>query len=127
MTTGLRLLDDDGHLLFLGTGRAVEVGMVAPGRASAPRRAWVKNTGSEALHFVRVRPVLHPTEQRGEAAATVAATELGPSAEGAYAREIELGTIAPGASRSFWVRWTVPAGTPAGRAVWAIEALGSPS
>lgn len=127
MTTGLRLLDDDGHLLFLSTGRAIEVGTVEPGRTSAPRRAWAKNTGSEALHFVRVRPVLHPEAQRGGADATVAATELSRGPEGAFAREVDLGTLPPGASRPFWVRWAVPAGTAPGRAVWAIEAVASPS
>jgi hypothetical protein len=125
MTSGLRLLDDDGHLLALGSGRPLDLGPLAPGATSEPQRVWAKNTGSEPLQFVHVRATLHPKDQRGAAEATLAATEFALHPQGAYAPEVDLGTLRPGDARPFWLRWTAPKGPAPMEMRWAVEARGA--
>lgn len=95
------------------------------GTSGGPVEVKVKNTGDEDVYFVTLRAVQHPTAQVGSGDDTFAATALSETQEGNFVDELELGTLAPDAEVSMWVRWVVPASAPAGAVVWAVEALGS--
>lgn len=120
MAARLELLGADGQTI----GEA-DAGSVAPGAVGVPWRLTLRNAGDEAIYFTRVRAVPHPSGQLGAHTDTWAATTFALTEDGAYERELELGTLAPGAQRAFWVRWTVPRGTAPGPAAWGLEALGA--
>lgn len=125
MPASLQLLDAAGVEVSLGDANPVDFGTVTTGTTSDAKEMKVKNSGDVDVFFARVRAIQHPTAQVGAAADTFAATEFALTEDGAYAAELELGTLAPAEEKSFWVRWAVPAEAPPGAAVWAAEALGS--
>lgn len=124
MVARLQLLDGAGQA-FARDANVADFDSVTAGETSNPVRMRVKNIGDEAVCFARVRAVPHPSAQTGLGRDTCAATEFALGERGDYAREAELGTLAPSEEREFWMRWKVPAGALAGDVVWALEALGS--
>lgn len=114
MAATLRILDE-----------ALDFGTVTAGAASEPRALRVRNDGDAEAFFVRVRAVAHLEAQVGAAADTYGAMEFALGEKGTYARELDLGALAPGEERTVWARWSVPREAPAGAVVWAVEAIGS--
>lgn len=123
MTALLELLDAEGDAP-VHDDLAVDFGDAHLG-ATIPRRLRVRNAGDEVVYFARLRAVPHPTDQTGASRDTFAATTFARTQDGAFTRELELGTLAPAEERAFWVRWTVPRGALPGPVAWAVEALGS--